>query len=686
VEVLRTLNLLDTGSEEPFDRITEACSKILHVPVALVSLVDTDRQWFKSRCGLAASETSRDVAFCAHVINQTEPGVFMVPDATKDERFKYSSLVNGPPHIRFYAGAALEYTDEHGDQWKLGTLCVIDMKPREFSAEEQVMLMTLSRLVVAEIQLRKKMVKEQEEELHRRAKEHSQELEVAREGAHDVAKDLKAQYIGQVAHDLRTPLNSFSLGLQALATTPLSQEQQDIVATMQVSSELMHLTCQKALDHTRTLHSIRHKAARKPFNILDMLEKSLLVVAGYTHESKDVEYEYVIADNVSPFVISDEDFVWQMLMNLLCNARKFTTAGYVRTEVSVVTGETNGGQAELHNAPDGSASSGADGPFLKVAVLDTGIGVREEDRHLLFKPFGQLQEFCGGTGLGLSSTREKATSLGGSCGVKANHPKGSEFWFTIPYVPAAVPKGDGSFASIHRAPMRKGSDGSAAVASPDQTAHVIAGPEAVAEGEEEDEDWMMLAERRRVRRMDSSSIGTDSFRRARRGQGLGGSSASGGSARSIGSARSRSGACGTHNSHNSSVVSLATTVHYLSMESVGEAVGDAPVAAAPVHDAQPKEVLVIEDDVPTRALMAHGLKKQGFVVHQAGNGYDGLGMMKERRFDLVLSDIMMPVMDGLECAKRLREWEATREGEEGASRQFICALSANSEPEDVEKV
>jgi GAF domain-containing protein len=214
VEVLRTLNLLDTGSEESFDRITEACSKILHVPVALVSLVDTDRQWFKSRCGLAASETSRDVAFCAHVINQTEPGVFMVPDATKDERFKYSSLVNGPPHIRFYAGAALEYTDEHGDQWKLETLCVIDMKPRKLSAEEQVMLTTLARLVVAEIQLRKKMVKEQEEELHRRAKEHSQELEVAREGAHDVAKDLKAHRAGGAR-----PANAAQLFLARASST-----------------------------------------------------------------------------------------------------------------------------------------------------------------------------------------------------------------------------------------------------------------------------------------------------------------------------------------------------------------------------------------------------------------------------------------------------------------------------------
>lgn len=88
--------------------------------------------------------------------------------------------------------------------------------------------------------------------------------------------------------------------------------------------------------------------------------------------------------------------------------------------------------------------------------------------------------------------------------------------------------------------------------------------------------------------------------------------------------------------------------------------------------------------MPTRALMVHGLKKRGFIVHQAGNGAEGLEMMKSRLYDMVLSDIMMPVMDGLECAKRLRAWEA----EQGAARpkQFVCALSANTGPADVEKV
>ena len=242
VEALNHLKLLDTNNEQSFDRITEACSQVFQVPIALVSLVDKDRQWFKSARGLSVCETSRDVAFCAHAILAKEPGVFLVPDATKDPRFMFSPLVVGPPNIRFYAGAPLEYEDKEHNKYKLGTLCIIDTVPREFSKEQQHLLMTLARLVVAEITLRDTI-----------SKEHDAFLENARTGAENKAKDMNAQYIGQVAHDLRTPLNSFTLGLQALAGTELTEEQSDLVSTMEVSAQLMDLTCTKALDHTQVI-------------------------------------------------------------------------------------------------------------------------------------------------------------------------------------------------------------------------------------------------------------------------------------------------------------------------------------------------------------------------------------------------------------------------------------------------
>jgi two-component system, cell cycle sensor histidine kinase and response regulator CckA len=157
VDFLKSLNILDTQEEASFDRITEAASTILNTPIALVSLVDKDRQWFKSKVGLPVCETSRDLAFCSHAIIQPDERPFIVNDALEDERFKYSDLVLGEPHIRFYAGAPLVLTADDGSVHKVGTLCVIDKRPRQFEQEQILLMETLARLVVAEIELRDKL-------------------------------------------------------------------------------------------------------------------------------------------------------------------------------------------------------------------------------------------------------------------------------------------------------------------------------------------------------------------------------------------------------------------------------------------------------------------------------------------------------------------------------------------------
>ena len=445
VAVLERLGLLDTLPEECFDRVTKSaaeCFKVpvgcavwtrvrsyiynspgcvhrttfyatprapaervrVQVPISLMSLVDHDRQWFKARVGLEALETCRDLAFCAHAMLPQNEGVFEIPDAQQDDRFKHSPLVVGEPYIRFYAGAPLEYEDSHTKApVRLGTLCVIDTVPRTLSEGEKGVLMTLARLAVAEVHMRQKI-----------AREHKTALERAQQHAYHKAKDLNASYIGQVAHDLRTPLNSFSLGLHELAGTELSDEQRGIVNTMELSAELMTLTCSKAMDFTALEHGKALTVNHTRFNLGEMLEKSKTIIMGYTHDSKQVEYEFVVSDDlVTACLISDHDFVWSMLMNLLSNARKFTTAGYIRTSVSLSTEQKT----------------------LRVEVADTGIGVREDQAHKLFKPFGQLQDFSGGTGLGLYSVQAKASALGGAVGVSRNSPKGSVFWFEIPYVP-----------------------------------------------------------------------------------------------------------------------------------------------------------------------------------------------------------------------------------------------------------
>jgi two-component system NtrC family sensor kinase len=172
VAALHKYAILDTEPEQAFDDLVLLASFICKTPIALISLVDEARQWFKSKVGVSISETSREIAFCATAIQQ--PDIFVVPDTLNDERFRNNPLVVSEPNVRFYAGVPL--IDEEGHA--LGTICVLDRTPRQFDRDQQTALKALSRVVLAQLEFRRNLMLLKEALNDRTKEEHERQGEL----------------------------------------------------------------------------------------------------------------------------------------------------------------------------------------------------------------------------------------------------------------------------------------------------------------------------------------------------------------------------------------------------------------------------------------------------------------------------------------------------------------------------
>jgi GAF domain-containing protein len=172
IAALNRYAILDTEPEQSFDDLVTLAAHICKTPMAMLSLVDEHRQWFKSKVGVQVRETPREVSICTHAIQQDD--LFVVPDTWQDPRFRDNPLVVGEPRVRFYAGAPLI----NEDGFALGTLCVVDREPRELDEDQKNALLSLRRLALAQMELRQNLRLLKDALNDRTKEEHARELEV----------------------------------------------------------------------------------------------------------------------------------------------------------------------------------------------------------------------------------------------------------------------------------------------------------------------------------------------------------------------------------------------------------------------------------------------------------------------------------------------------------------------------
>jgi signal transduction histidine kinase len=378
---LRALAILDTPREERFDRLTRLAAASLDVPMALVSLVDENRQWFKSCVGLNASETPRSVSFCGHAI--LGQGPMVVPDALLASRFADNPLVIDGPKVRFYAGVPL--IDPRG--FSLGTLCIVDDRPRALDAKHLQILEDLAQLA------REELCKETVARAIVMQQENGVVLLEAKERA-EAASLAKSRFLANMSHELRTPLNAI-IGYAELlheesSGSPIGADLEKISGAgrhlLGLINGVMDLAKIEAdkMDVNLEQCNVRNLVADAIGSLLPAAEK----------QGNQMHMD-IAADAVT--LSSDAVKVQQILLNLLSNANKFTQGGTI--SLTAVR------EHEQHQQ------------WLAISVVDTGIGITPEQLTRLFQEYGQAEDTTtrrfGGTGLGLVLSRKLARLLGG---------------------------------------------------------------------------------------------------------------------------------------------------------------------------------------------------------------------------------------------------------------------------------
>jgi len=389
---LKRYNILDTLPDNAFDDATKLVSYICGVPIAHISFIDENRQWFKSEIGIGVSEVPREITFCRYTIMESE--IVEIPDTHSNERFKDDPNVTGGLKVRFYAGVPLTTPDGYN----IGTICVIDHVAKELDENQRSSLTIIGKHVINQLELITKNI----------------ELAAQKKIA-DRAVFAKDSFLANMSHEIRTPLNAIIGFTDLLAQTKLDANQRDYIESVQIAEENLLLIVNDILDLSK-IESGNLTIETQPFNLKNTLKHlyDLLKIK----VQKDVEFNLFLDADMPENVIGDQGRLNQILMNLAGNALKFTEDGEVTVSVKKVA-ET------------------ADNYSLRFSVKDTGIGIQEDKLKTIFERFTQAEESTtrkfGGTGLGLNIVKQLVELQNSTIHVKSKEGRGSEFFFVLTY-------------------------------------------------------------------------------------------------------------------------------------------------------------------------------------------------------------------------------------------------------------
>lgn len=385
ISTLKNYNILDTLSEIEYDDITKIASLVCNTPIALISLIDTNRQFFKSRQGLDITETPREHSFCAMAIQKPEE-IMIVADSRKDVRFMNNPMVTGDPHVIFYAGVPLV----NADGYALGSLCVIDNKPNNLNQQQIDVLKSLGRQVMNLLELRKKT---------RLLLESKKELKV-------LAKEMES-FARVASHDLKEPLRMIKSFLKLFEDKYSKNLENNAKKYIDIA-----LDGANRLDILIT-DLLEFSVAGKNINDIKEIDVGEIIEDVKKLLSLEIkEHQAIINYSELPKIKISETAIRQILQNLISNAIKYQNKD--SKPIITITGrETN--------------------THWEFSVRDNGIGIDKEYLESIFTIFKRLhrKEEFPGTGIGLAICKKIVGQYGGEIRVESEEGKGSTFYFNI---------------------------------------------------------------------------------------------------------------------------------------------------------------------------------------------------------------------------------------------------------------